>query len=164
MRAPVHRARSEYADALRRCASVAPIELWPPQFVHMIIESPSTLEYTERMRAACFLFGNGCSANDVRAILLHRMRDKSARGNLEWIVRRLDDPSHALRHYFFDVHHRVWTYMNGHRAEWNRSIKRVMLHSWEQYCARRATYPSLVEQERFFGQTEVVEASLFFDA
>ena len=84
MRAPVHRARSEYADALRRCASVAPVELWSPQFVHMIIESPSTLEYTERMRAACFLFGNGCSANDVRAILLHRMRDKAARGNLEF--------------------------------------------------------------------------------
>ena len=116
------------------------------------------------MRAACFLFGNGCSPDDVRAILHHRMRDKAASNNLDWIVRKLDDASHARRHYFFDVHHRVWTYMDGHRTEWNRDVRRVMQHSWEQYCARHATYPSLVEQERFFGQTDVVEASLFLDA
>lgn len=153
---PAHR---ECRACLRRMCQVAPLEEWPNEMVKLLLGT-RTIECRERVKLACFLYGNGSNADDIRTMLRHRLRDKAAARHLEEILGALR--SGGDKFFYFSVRDSEFLYMDGRpkRSEGGRCSLASRINSWDRYVRTGRRTP-LAHQVAFLSQSDCNDAEVF---
>ena len=146
-------------DAFLRFISVSPIELWPKKMKDILF-GKRTITHSERLIVCSFLYGNGSNKDDIKLLISHLLRDKSA---VMDVHNTLDKMTKNPKHYFYyDVNRRDTLDMNGepYGVAFGNMFDIRKLNEWDKFCSRHKV--TLAMQEGFFAQTDTIYPHIHF--
>ena len=154
---------TRFYEAMGRINQVSPVESWPSDILDLM-KNGLTLTMGERTKMVCFLFGNGSNADDIRVMLRHKLRDESARAHVNTLLQDVLLDTKKQQLYYFDVNAGDYLYMTGtpKGPAYGSRLQTRMINSWGAFVNSHRS-PTYAMQQRFFGQTEVTDAQVFFN-
>jgi hypothetical protein len=145
---------------LQKIRSFQPVESWP-KFMQRLVILNKHLNRSERIRAVCFLYGNGITdKNLIMCLLQNKLRDHSAKVHVNSIYNDILCNKYDNKWTYYNLLEKCILFLNGTISEDQEKISSYDLkcNIWNRYASKFST--TLEMQNKFLGEDELVCAKV----